>query len=241
MPEGTLVELKPSNNTPVLITDKNGERPGSSGSVLLVDTTNLTKIQTGKSIINITGQGSVAVEDEGLHGSAEDWGGSGTGGGLTSCGFGAQLLRNRCCARQNESTIPTCPGQWAYDNTLRRCEFQCDTQDQLGDNPSGQNGGWDTGGSGLGSSNGSGIVPLPGAKPEDPTSAQCINYSPDARSQCCDERLRNPLRIGPRPGFPDCIGRWIFDPRILNCRFQCADYGEMLNILNDLSRNEITE
>ena len=232
VPKGTLVELKPSRNTPVLITDKNGQRPGSSGKALFVDTTNVTKIQTGKSGIGIEGNNPVDVEDESLHGTSGE---SGTGEGLTGCGFGAQMLRDRCCARQEaEASTPQCPGKWAYNNTSRLCEYQCAIEEPPAQNPADQNNG-DTG-NGAGGANG-GIVPNPGAKPEDPTSQTCMSYSGDARSQCCDERLRNPLRIGPRPGFPDCIGMWHFDPHTLNCGFQCADYGEMLRILDELNQN----
>jgi len=239
VPQGTLVELKPSRATPVLITDKNGERPGASGKILLVDTANLTKITTGKSGIGISGKGPVAVEDEGLHGVADNPGDFGTGQGLTHCGFGAQMLRDRCCARQKaEASTPECPGKWTYDNTKRACEYECAVADQPIITPpdqNGDNGGVD--GGGIGGADSSGIVPLPNAAPQDPTSQQCYSYAGDARSQCCDERLRNSLRIGPRPGFPDCLGKWVFDARILNCKFQCADYGQMLEILKELSLN----
>jgi hypothetical protein len=239
VPTGTLVELKPSKNTPVIITDKKGERPASSGKPLLVDTTHVTKITTGKSGIGFQGGGVVAVEDETLHGTSDQWGDAGIGEGSTSCTYGAQILRDRCCVRLKEGTsVPQCAGAWTYNSSNRTCEFQCDLETPPDVNPGGQNGG---GGSNSGNDglNGAdvGINPNPGAKPEDPTSAQCINYSGEARSTCCDERLRNSLRIGPRPGFPDCLGRWRFDPYTLNCKFQCADYGQMLDILNELKLN----
>jgi hypothetical protein len=238
VPKGTLVELKPSKNTPVTIKDQQGERAGASGKTLLIDTTNLTQIRTGKSGIGIEGEGLVKVEDEGLHGAADDSGGSGTGQGPTNCGFGAQMLRDRCCARQNTDTPKTdCPGEWTYDNARRSCEYQCAPHDPFAGNPGGQNGG----GGGSDGGDSSGITPLPGAAPQDPISQQCMNYPTADRSQCCDERLRNPLRIGPRPGFPDCTGRWVFDPRILNCKFQCASYGETLNIMDELKPDENPE
>ena len=231
VPTGTLVAL---------VTSKNPGIPNQKGDsvTMVVDTSKHKEI--------ITGPGGVQIPSNGeggdlLHGSPEDDGENGeggTGGGPANCGFGPQTLRDRCCVRKNVGTRTLeCLGNWIYDNTTKSCIYECALEGETyfgdekkdGGGNGGQNGG---GGSSGGGSNGGSTNP-----PQDPTTRFCSAYPPADRSTCCDEQLRNPLRIGPRPGFPDCIGRWYYDASLQGCKFRCSDYGEMLDILSEI-KNE---
>lgn len=235
VPEGTVLEMTPSKKTNVLVQDSTGTRSSANQKPFLVDTRNMTQILIGKNGIGIQGSGPVGVLDEPLHGSV-DPGGQGTGEGPLTCGFGPQTLRDRCCARANTDTpTPQCLGNWIYGNLSRACEYQCAAPADgfFGDqNPNGDGTGIPNSNGGPGGSSEPGA--LPGAAPQDPSSRLCIGYPRNERSQCCENNLGNSLRIGPRAGFPDCIGTWFFSPTTLNCDFRCADYGEMLNILETL-------
>ena len=130
------------------------------------------------------------------------------------CNIGSQAERDECCAEQNHySTTPPCIGNWVYDNLLRSCVYECLSEEEL-EEYYGDDEGYDT----------------------DLISAACSDHSnPDL---CCDYHLKNELSIGPRPGFPDCLGMWYFEEGTSLCEFRCASYGEMLEILEQLEQNQ---
>ncbi|MBI5421993.1 hypothetical protein HZA44_02570 [Candidatus Peregrinibacteria bacterium] len=242
VPEGTVLEMTPSKKTNLIVQDSTGTRNSVNQKPFLVDTRYMTQIQVDKNGVGIQGNGPVGIADTPLNGPTEP-GGQGTGNGPLTCGFGPQTLRDRCCARENIGTpTPPCLGNWIYGNLARACEYQCapPADGFFGDQPqTGGQTGTPNGNTNPGGSSEPGAVP--GAAPQDAPSRLCIGYPRNERSQCCENNLGNSLRIGPRPGFPDCIGHWIFSPTTLNCDFRCADYGEMLNILETLRVNAPTE
>ena len=126
------------------------------------------------------------------------------------CNVGSQDERDECCAEQNHySTTPPCIGNWVFDNLLRSCSYECMSEEEL-EEFYGDEDGYDT----------------------DLISATCSEHNnPDL---CCDYHLKNELSIGPRPGFPDCLGRWHLEEGTSLCEFRCASYGEMLEILEEL-------
>ncbi len=126
------------------------------------------------------------------------------------CNQGTQEQRDQCCADEHHyDTTPPCIGNWVYDNTVNGCSYECLNEEELED-----------------------YFDAEEEQFTDFVSQACSTHSnPD---QCCDYNLKNELSIGPRPGFPDCIGQWHFNESSSTCEFQCADYGEMIDILNQL-------
>ncbi len=126
------------------------------------------------------------------------------------CNVGTAEQRNTCCADEYYyDTTPPCIGNWTYESITSGCSYECLSEDELeeyfGDD--------DT-------------------ERTDFVSQACSQHSnPDT---CCDYNLKNEISIGPRPGFPDCIGKWDFDEATALCSFSCSDYGEMLEILEQL-------
>jgi len=126
------------------------------------------------------------------------------------CNNGTQEERDACCTEQHYyDTTPLCIGNWVYDDAVNGCFYECMDEEEL-----------------------------EAYFGEDETvftdfvSEACSSHSnPDL---CCDYNLKNELSIGPRPGFPDCIGRWDFNEGTSTCEFECADYGDMLDILEQL-------
>ncbi len=135
--------------------------------------------------------------------------------GVDVCSIGSQLVRNDCCAQQNIGADTSyCVGEWQFNNLSRLCNYHCFTEDELEEY---FGGGDDNDGS-------SDELRL------------CENFeSSEDKDECCDYNLANELSIGPRTGFPDCIGRWYFDNDD-GCSFRCADYTEMIEILKELQQ-----
>lgn len=127
------------------------------------------------------------------------------------CNAGTQEERDSCCADENYyASTPGCIGNWKFDNTVRTCEYQCLSEEELEsyynqDDP---------------------------LEYRDFVSEACSSHNNP--NECCDYNLKNQLSIGPHPGFPDCIGRWEFPVGTLGCNFRCSDYGEMMDILKQL-------
>ncbi len=127
------------------------------------------------------------------------------------CNTGTQGERDTCCASENYYTsTPGCIGDWKFDNNVRSCQYECLSEEELEgyynqENPLGY---------------------------RDFVSEECSSHNNP--NECCDYNLKNEISIGPRPGFPDCIGRWEFPVGTLGCNFRCSDYGEMMDILKQL-------
>ena len=127
-----------------------------------------------------------------------------------SCSIGTEEDQDECCAIEHYyDTTPPCIGEWEYGDAASGCVYQCLTEEELeeyfGDNEDNNT---------------------------DAVSQFCSGHNnPD---QCCDYNLKNELSIGPRPGFPDCLGRWEFGEAQSLCSFRCATHGEMLEILEQL-------
>jgi len=140
----------------------------------------------------------------------------------TDCSIGSQQVRNNCCITTNQLTErPGCVGEWRYGNMVQACEFYCYTEEEIKQK-------FQNGGSGDSGQN-------------DESNGLCSNYSTkQEKDDCCDYNLKNPLSIGPHPGFPDCIGKWYFDEED-GCQFRCAEYGEMQEILRELKENAAAE
>jgi hypothetical protein len=130
------------------------------------------------------------------------------------CSIGSQEVRNTCCSQLNVGVqTPECIGEWQFNNVTRSCEFHCYTEEELEDYFGGSD----------------------GSDPE-PVTRFCEDFNTqEEKDECCDYNLRNELSIGPRPGFPDCIGKWYFDEED-GCSFRCADYHEMQEILKELKK-----
>ena len=133
---------------------------------------------------------------------------------VMDCSVGSQDIRNTCCAQQNASVDTSyCVGEWRFNNLSRMCNYYCFTEDELDE----YFGGDDNDGS-------------------SDTLRLCENFeSNEDKDECCDYNLSNELSIGPRTGFPDCIGKWYFDNET-GCSFRCADYTEMIEILKELQQ-----
>lgn len=126
-----------------------------------------------------------------------------------------QEERDQCCATQNQTKpTPPCPGEWVFSASKQLCEFQCLSIDRINRDPT--------------------------PYEIDMTSAYCVNTYTDKndRDQCCDEFLKHPLSIGPRPGFPDCIGTWSILPGTARCDFRCVTHEEMIEILKKLEEDK---
>lgn len=138
------------------------------------------------------------------------------------CSIGSQQVRDNCCVTTNQLTEkPDCLGRWRFGNMARVCEFYCYTEEEIQQRY--QDGG--------GSDN--------SGQPE--SGGLCSDFQTNQeKDDCCDYNLKNPLSIGPRPGFPDCIGKWYFDEKE-GCQFRCAEYDEMQEILRELRENAVAE
>lgn len=127
------------------------------------------------------------------------------------CNIGSQAERDACCVNQNYySTTPGCIGDWAFNNLTASCVYECMDEDELEDY--------------FGEIDGNGYTDL--------VSQACSSHNNP--NVCCDYNLKNELSIGPRPGFPDCLGKWEFIESNAKCEFRCSDHGEMLEILKRL-------
>ncbi len=89
-----------------------------------------------------------------------------------------------CCQEQNKNspTLP-CAGEWDLNSEKGICEYSCSEK-----------------------------VEVTKRRPPDEiaqTSQYCTNTynNKNDQSLCCDAFLKHPLSIGPRAGFPDCIGK----------------------------------
>ncbi|MBN2087054.1 hypothetical protein JW758_01780 [Candidatus Peregrinibacteria bacterium] len=135
------------------------------------------------------------------------------------CSIGSQSVRDNCCAYENISEDTSqCIGRWEFNNSTRICEYNCFNEDELDDYFGGDD-----------------------DNNNNPSIILCANFtSQQDRDECCDYNLANELSIGPRPGFPDCIGRWYFDSDN-GCSFRCAEYTEMLEILKELQQKAAQE
>jgi hypothetical protein len=144
---------------------------------------------------------------------------------VTDCSIGSQQERNSCCGTANSaSQRPSCVGEWRYNNSTRSCGFSCFTEEEIKEHFGGG-----------GSTNGGGTVNNGGQTDNNGEELRfCEDFSTkQEKDECCDYNLKTPLSIGPRPGFPDCIGKWYFD-ELSGCQFRCAEYDEMLEILKQL-------
>ena len=150
--------------------------------------------------------------------ACEETAGGDSGTEEADCSVGGQIERNLCCSSQHAGEYMGCMGTWRYNAALHDCEFGCYGSDYT-EEPE-ESG--DEGGGGSSFSYG------------DPVSDYCANVTSDEeKSLCCNDILKNNLSTGPRPGFPDCIGNWVFD--VANgCEFECAEHAEMIEILNEL-------
>jgi hypothetical protein len=132
------------------------------------------------------------------------------------CSVGSQSVRNACCKQKSASdTIPECIGEWQFSNSIRSCVFHCYEEEELDEYFGGGNNGGD-------------------GEDKEEVLRFCEDFDTQQdKDECCDYNLKNELSIGPRPGFPDCIGRWYFNQE-QGCAFRCADYDEMQKILKEL-------
>lgn len=131
-----------------------------------------------------------------------------------NCGVGAQTVRNNCCALSYAGQYQGCIGSWNYNNASQNCEFVCSNIPP------------DEGSGGTG-----------GPTFDDPVSNYCSSVQKATdKDLCCNNALKNGLSSGPHPGYPDCIGTWYFD-QDLGCEFRCAEYTEMMKILDEIRQN----
>ena len=134
VPQGTLIDISQSNKSGLTVQDGKGERKASGAGSFLVDTGSVSGIKLGSDGTTIIGWGDVIVWDPDTWG-AFDLGGEGEGEKPENtppeppnCSIGSQSIRNYCCARQNATASHAqCPGNWIFDNTLRDCRYQCNT------------------------------------------------------------------------------------------------------------------
>ena len=134
------------------------------------------------------------------------------------CNIGSQAEKDLCCVNQNYySTTPGCIGDWVFDSLTFDCAYECMDEDELEDY--------------FGETDSNEYVDL--------ISQACAAHTD--QDMCCDYNLKNELSIGPRPGFPDCLGMWDFNDANTKCEFRCSDYGEMLEILEQLSLEDNLE
>lgn len=127
------------------------------------------------------------------------------------CNIGTQAEKDLCCVNQNYySTTPGCIGDWVFDSLTFSCAYKCMDEDELEDY--------------FGETDSNEYVDL--------ISQACAAHTD--QDMCCDYNLKNELSIGSRPGFPDCLGMWDFNDTNTKCEFRCSDYGEMLEILEQL-------
>lgn len=235
VPTGTVVEIRTDEKNPLTIQDQKGAKiMENTTRRLWVDTATTQKIEISEDGVDLAGNDAVQFVTEEPDASIASE--QGSGGGLNTCGVGSQTLRDRCCALRNfDAPTQNCLGNWTFNNLSRACEYRCpaepppptETPSQTGQNP----------GNPLpvgGSTSGGYQPPIPGGG----TLIKSCKDLPDAqqKDQCCDERLRNPLHLGPHPGFPDCLGLWYFDLKSQACLFRCSTYGEMLNLLNEIEQ-----
>lgn len=137
---------------------------------------------------------------------------------LLDCSIGAQDERDACCASQHVGEYQGCIGSWRYSAAAQECIFACYDMDDPLEEPLEESG--DSGGGSFSYG--------------DPVSDYCVDImNAEDRDLCCDDALKNPLSSGPRPGFPDCIGKWEFDVQ-QGCHFECAEHAEMMEILGEL-------
>lgn len=131
-----------------------------------------------------------------------------------NCSVGSQSVRDQCCVNENYYVqTQECLGEWRFGNVDKECFYHCYTEQEIQELFGGGGGGGST------------------------VSEYCSDFNgEDDKDECCDYNLRNELSIGPRPGFPDCIGRWYFSEEDEICDFRCAEYGEMLLILEELKQ-----
>lgn len=128
------------------------------------------------------------------------------------CHIGTEEEQNLCCAEEHQfDSTPGCIGEWEYNGIARSCSYECYTYEELEEY-------------------------FGEEEPEtDPVSQACSVHSNP--SLCCDYNLKNQLSLGPRPGFPDCLGLWEFNNGNSTCEFRCATHGEMLDIKKLLEEN----
>ena len=132
----------------------------------------------------------------------------------SDCGVGVQTARNNCCALRYVGQYQGCIGSWSYNNASSSCEFVCSnsvpTEEEEGEG-------------------GSNDISY-----GDPVSDYCVTMQQSTdKDTCCNDALKNGLSSGPHPGYPDCIGTWLFDVE-KGCQFKCAEYTEMMKILEEL-------
>ena len=122
-------------------------------------------------------------------------------------------LRNSCCAYENRNEpTPPCAGDWVFSSALQTCEYQCAEFDAV---------------------RGRTLQDI------DETSEYCVNTYTDVNDvdKCCDDFLKHPLSLGPRPGYPDCIGRWSVQSGTNRCEFSCVSHEEMIKMLKEIKAN----
>lgn len=133
-----------------------------------------------------------------------------------NCGAKATAIdRDNCCKNKHQaSTTPPCDGEWIFGNGADQCIYQCLSYPEVTDRRT--------------------------LDEINQTSQYCTTIYEDneGQSSCCDLFLSHPLSIGPREGYPDCIGKWQVIPGKNRCEFQCSDYGEMIEILKLLQSEQ---
>ena len=109
-----------------------------------------------------------------------------------------------------------CIGNWKFSTSNKECEYKCLTTDELEDY--------------FGEGNREGFV--------EEISKKCISKNgKDERNNCCNDNLKNGLSMGPKKGYPDCLGKWYFEEveeNLTGCQFQCASPLEARKILKEL-------
>lgn len=126
--------------------------------------------------------------------------------------------KDACCANKNANQLtPPCEGKWTFANDKDLCEFQC-----------------------LGYPE---VTERRAPDTINQVSQYCTYTYPEKQDQniCCDAFLRHPLSIGPRPGFPDCIGKWVVKPGGNACEFECSTHENMIEILKELRLRKAQE
>lgn len=143
--------------------------------------------------------------------------------GNSDCSAGVQTAKDNCCALKYAGQYQGCVGSWDFDNAIQKCKYVCSDGGSSGGGAGGN------GGSGDGNTGSEGQ-----AHYSDSTSNFCATVlKPSDKDACCNDALKNNLSSGPHPGYPDCIGTWIFDVE-KGCQFKCAEYTEMMRILEEL-------
>jgi len=235
IPEGITLIIEPGKKTNFKINSKSTSS-GGSGSIT-VNSSDISTIQFTEDTIIIESEDDLEAEEDGggnqyitnppddeveSNTEGEDTNSSNEdedeeGGSGTPSDPEEGCIDDVCCQLDHQDDpTPVCLGGWIYDEAEDDCIYYCPTAEGDIEEPENNN-----------------------EDDRDTISILCEdNETNEDRSECCNEALKNPISIGPRPGFPDCIGTWQFDEKDKVCIFKCAEHAEMIEILKEIQQQQ---